>query len=140
MPGIPARLPQLHATAPPDKGHVDKKITLASFYHPAGDTCVHTKPQRVGCDYILSYSARRSWDVVPYLTQAKLRILGPERREVARADYHLRGKGGLSLLKWQGTKMDPVIDQLLAQVSNTPRRVPASEAPAPPATAPTISK
>lgn len=54
----------------------------AGFARHGIDTCVHTKPQRAGCEYILSYSARRSWYVVPYLT----RILGPERREVARAE------------------------------------------------------
>lgn len=102
------------------------------------ETSVHARPQRAGCEYILNYSARRSWDMVPYLSQAELRIVGPSRREVARADYHLRGKGGLSLLKWQGTKakMDPVIDQLLAQVSSLQRSAPAPVAPAATAAAP----
>jgi hypothetical protein len=38
-----------------------------------------------------------------------------EGRQVAYAEYHLKGKGGLSLTKWQDTKtkMDPVIDELL---------------------------
>jgi hypothetical protein len=42
--------------------------------------------------------------------------------EVARANYHLRGKGGLSLNKWASTKskMDPVIDELLAQYEYDP--------------------
>jgi hypothetical protein len=33
--------------------------------------------------------------------------------------YHLKGGGGLSVMKWQGTasKMDPVIDELLAGVN-----------------------
>jgi len=35
---------------------------------------------------------------------------------VGYGEFHLRGKGGYSMYKWQGTKakMDPVIDQLLA--------------------------
>jgi hypothetical protein len=38
-----------------------------------------------------------------------------EGQQVAYAEYHLKGKGGYSLMKWQGTKtkMDPVTDQLL---------------------------
>lgn len=103
-------------------------VLRAGFTRHGIDTSVHARPERASCAYILSYSARRSWDLAPYLSQAELRIVGPNRREVARADYHLRNKGGLSLLKWQGTKakMDPVIDQLLAQVGNLPRNAAAS--------------
>ena len=44
-------------------------------------------------------------------------------RQVAYAEYHLKGKGGYSMMKWQGvkTKMDPVMDQLLAGVTVGPR-------------------
>jgi hypothetical protein len=67
------------------------------------------------CEYLLTYTALRSWDFSPYLSHAELRI---ERggRQVAYAEYHLRGKGGFALTKWAGTKskMDPVIDELLA--------------------------
>ncbi|MCW4453402.1 Sbal_3080 family lipoprotein [Flavobacterium sp. MXW15] len=67
------------------------------------------------CDYVLTYTARRSWDFATYLTHAELRI-DRQGRHVASAQYHLRGKGGLSLTKWKSTeaKMTPVIDQLLA--------------------------
>lgn len=73
---------------------------------------------RAECPYLVTYSARRSWDFVPYLSQAEVQVLGPDRRQLASADYRLRGKGGFSLLKWQGTatKMTPVIDRLLADV------------------------
>lgn len=73
---------------------------------------------RAECPYLVTYSARRSWDFTPYLSQADIQILGPDRRKVASADYHLRAKGGFSMMKWQGTeaKMGPVIDQLLADV------------------------
>ncbi|WP_036986198.1 Sbal_3080 family lipoprotein [Pseudomonas sp. URMO17WK12:I4] len=68
------------------------------------------------CPYVVKYTARRTWDMAPYLSSAELTILGPRRQTVASANYHLRGKGGLSLMKWQGTKskMDPVIDELLS--------------------------
>jgi len=69
------------------------------------------------CEIVLTYTARRSWDFSPYLSQAEVRL---ERggREIGYAEYHLRGKGGLSLHKWQSTreKMDPVLDELRAQV------------------------
>jgi len=67
------------------------------------------------CEFVLTYTALRSWDLGTYLSHAELRI---ERngRQLASAQYHLRGKGGLSLTKWQGveTKMNPVIDELFA--------------------------
>jgi hypothetical protein len=67
------------------------------------------------CDLVLSYTARRSWDFAPYLAQAEL-WLRQDGKQVGYAEYHLVGGGGLSLMKWQGTKtkMDPVIDQLLS--------------------------
>lgn len=81
-------------------------------------TQVHRNIARGQCSHIVTYTARRSWDGVPYLSSAEIKVLDPQRRTLASADYHLRGKGGLSLMKWQGTKtkMDPVIDQLLANV------------------------
>jgi hypothetical protein len=69
------------------------------------------------CEYILTYTALQSWDFSTYLSHAELR-LEHKGRKVAYAEYHLRGigtNGGLSLMKWQGTKtkMDPVMDELL---------------------------
>ncbi|MDR2365528.1 MAG: Sbal_3080 family lipoprotein [Zoogloeaceae bacterium] len=71
------------------------------------------KPEH--CEFVLNYTALRSWDISPYLSHAELRITR-NYRPVATATYHLEGKGGLSLMKWEGTKakMDPVIDQLFA--------------------------
>lgn len=66
------------------------------------------------CEYVLTYSARRSWDITPYLSQAELTLL-KDKRPVASANYHLRGKGGLALNKWASTdsKIRPVVDELL---------------------------
>jgi len=71
-----------------------------------------TKPE--GCEYTLVYTALRSWDFAPYLSKAELR-LEQNGSFLASAEYHLKLKGGWSLMKWQGTKtkMDPVIDELL---------------------------
>ena len=73
------------------------------------------------CAYTLSYSALRSWDVTPYLSQAKL-SLKHNNRSIAKASYHLRGGGGLSLTKWASTetKMTPVIEQLLGKQPTQP--------------------
>jgi len=67
------------------------------------------------CEFTLTYTALQSWDFVTYLSHAELR-LEQQGREIASAEYHLKGKGGFSLMKYQGTrkKMDPVIDELLA--------------------------
>lgn len=65
------------------------------------------------CQYVLTYTALRSWDFSPYMTHAELRI-EQDGRHIGSAEYH--HKGGFALNKWAGTrsKMDPVIDELLA--------------------------
>lgn len=70
------------------------------------------RPRR--CEFVLMYTALRSWDMKPYLSHAELHLLRAGQ-EVASAEYHLRAKGGFSVTKWAGTqsKMDPVIDELL---------------------------
>lgn len=68
------------------------------------------------CEFYLEYTALRSWDVAPYLSHAELKLYkGTD--VIGSAEYHLHLKGGLSLTKWKGTatKMEPVIDQLLAE-------------------------
>lgn len=81
----------------------------------------------VSCSYVLSYTARRSWDMAPYLSTADLEIRNQQGRRVATAHYHLRGKGGLSLVKWASvkSKMDPVMDELLAGATALPQATPA---------------
>lgn len=66
------------------------------------------------CDFNLTYTARRSWDLGTYLSTADISI-SDKKSVIANANYHLIGKGGLSLFKWQGvkTKIDPVMDELL---------------------------
>jgi hypothetical protein len=69
------------------------------------------------CLYTSTYTARRTWDMAMYMTDAQIDILR-DGRQIAFANYHLKGRGGLSLMKWASTreKILPVIDQLLAQV------------------------
>lgn len=77
-------------------------------------TDVYSTIRPDACPYVLTYTALQSWDFALYLSHAELR-LEHEGRQVAFAEYHLNGKGGLSMAKWQSVKkkMDPVIDQIL---------------------------
>lgn len=72
----------------------------------------------VGDAFVVRYTARQKWDTAMYPSDATIWMYGNDR-EIAKAVYHLRGGGGLSLMKWQGTvaKIDPVIDELLATAS-----------------------
>ena len=82
-------------------------------YHGIGSEIFSGRvPRR--CEYVLTYTALRSWDMSAYLSHAELNLQKHGER-VAYAEYHLRGKGGFSLMKWGDTKskMDPVIDELL---------------------------
>ncbi len=111
------------------------KVTVSDFVPVVRDgfarhglsTEIITNIKPARCDLVLTYTARRSWDIGTYLSVAEL-VLSRDSLEVARANFHLRGKGGLALNKWRGTKskMDPVIDELLASYSI----VPESERPA----------
>ena len=67
------------------------------------------------CEYVLTYTALRSWDLTVYLSHAELHLFR-NGRQIASAEYHLNGKGGLALTKFKSTesKMDGVMDQLLA--------------------------
>lgn len=78
------------------------------------DTKLYSGAMPDTCQYVLTYTALRSWDFTPYLSHAELRI-EKDGKQIAYAEYHLKGKGGFSLTKWAGTKdkMDPVIDELL---------------------------
>lgn len=73
------------------------------------------------CPTTLTYTARRSWDMAPYLVHAEMR-LWQGGRQIGYGEYHLRGKGGFALTKWQGTrtKMDPVLDQMLEGAASAP--------------------
>lgn len=92
-------------------------------------TQIYSKIPRADCPHVVTYTARRSWDMAPYLSTAEITILGPRRQTLAKANYHLRGKGGLSLMKWQGTKskIDPVIDELLASAQLSSTAPPAAQ-------------
>ncbi len=82
-------------------------------YHGIGSELFSGRAPR-RCEYVLTYTALRSWDISAYLSHAEISLQQHGNR-VAYAEYHLKGKGGFSLMKWADTKskMDPVIDELL---------------------------
>ena len=73
------------------------------------------------CEYVLSYTARRSWDMTPYMSTADLTLTRNGHR-IGSANYYLKGKGGFSLSKYASTesKLDNVVDQLLAGYDESP--------------------
>lgn len=80
------------------------------------DTEVYENKIPEGCEYTMTYTALKNWDIGTYMHHAELR-LEHFGRKVGYAEYHLKGKGGLSMLKWQGTKTKivPVVDELLGK-------------------------
>jgi hypothetical protein len=93
-------------------------VLVAGFQRHGITARVVSEDAELKDEYVVNYVAYRNWDMAPYLTDATVTIDRNGRR-VAEGLYHLKGKGGLSLTKWQGTKtkMDPVIDQMLSGIS-----------------------
>ena len=83
-----------------------------TYHHITTEVFTGAAPAQ--CQYVLTYTALRSWDLKPYLSHAEV-YLTYDGRQVASGTFHLRGKGGYALTKYNGTKkkMDPVIDQLI---------------------------
>lgn len=82
------------------------------------------------CEFVLSYTARRSWDMTPYMSTADLTLTRNGYR-VGNANYYLKGKGGFALTKYASTesKLDNVVDQLLAAYDENPSEAVAPEHP-----------
>lgn len=71
------------------------------------------------CEYHLTYTALKAWDLGMYMHHAELQLYKGSK-PIAYAEYHLNGKGGLDLTKWGSvdSKMDPVINKLLSGYSS----------------------
>jgi hypothetical protein len=80
------------------------------------NTEIYEKEIPEDCEYTMIYTALKTWDMSTYMHHAELR-LEKNGNKVGYAEYHLKGKGGLSFNKWKGTKakMDPVVDELLGK-------------------------
>lgn len=87
------------------------------FKHNGISTKVFNTNLPDDCQVILTYTALRSWDIVTYLSHAELRLEDKDGEQIAYAEYHLAGGGGLSLKKFDSVdkKMNPIIDELLAK-------------------------
>ncbi|WP_419600004.1 hypothetical protein [Thiolapillus sp.] len=71
--------------------------TLNNEYGIATEIYKDTIPDE--CEYILTYTARRSWDIVPYLSYAWIKI-NKDKKLVGSATYeHIGGS-----LSWAPTK------------------------------------
>ena len=64
------------------------------------------------CEYVLTYTARRSWDLAPFLSYVELNVYR-RNEKVASATYE--HSGGLAFNKWADPedKLEPVFDELL---------------------------
>jgi hypothetical protein len=99
------------------------KVTVPDFVDVVRDgfhrhgirTKVISENANAGDDYVLTYTALRSWDLATYLSKAELWITH-KGNPAGHAEYHLRNKGGLALNKWADveSKMTPVMDELLS--------------------------
>jgi len=89
-------------------------VILDGFRRHGITTQVYSGNLPPECEYNLSYMCNQTWDMAMYMHHAQLRLY-QMHYQIAYAEYHLNGSGGLSLMKWQSskTKMDPVIDELL---------------------------
>jgi hypothetical protein len=98
------------------------EVLMAGFNRHGIESKVIQPGTPVGNAYVVRYTARQRWDMAMYMSDATIWIYKNDR-EMAKAVYHLKGGGGLSLMKWQGTatKIDPVIDELLAGVGSGAR-------------------
>ena len=94
------------------------EVLQEGFRRNGVDTRIVTREGTGSCETVLTYMARRYWDVTFYMTSAEL-WLWRDNVQIGYAEYHLRNNGGMSLAKWKSTraKLDPVIDELLADKS-----------------------
>ena len=77
-------------------------------------TQVVSEESAAGGGVTATYTALRSWDFTPYLSSADV-WFRRDGLQIAHLHYHLVGKGGLSMAKWDSTesKLTPAYDELL---------------------------
>ncbi|WP_066015083.1 Sbal_3080 family lipoprotein [Endozoicomonas atrinae] len=69
------------------------------------------------CNYRMTYTALQSWDFKPFLSHAELHLYKGYAK-IGEGIFHLKGKGGLDLSKFDSTqdKMAPVIQQMFGSL------------------------
>jgi hypothetical protein len=65
------------------------------------------------CEYLLAYTATRGWDLAPYMDHAELWLKRGDEG-IGYAAYRHAGGFGLNKFAKTKSKMDPVLDELLA--------------------------
>lgn len=105
-------------------------VVQSRFAHHGITTDVY-EPGRAptDCNTRLTYTASRSWDLVPFMNHAELSMF-QEGRMVGFASYHHHGGFDFSKFSSTSRKMTPIIDELLA--GHTPqkrRRVQGEQTP-----------
>lgn len=114
------------------------EVLQAGFDRHGLRSQVINTPPGPECDASVTYTAERSWDFVPYLSLAELHLW---QGGVEIGGVYYRHRNGMSLVKWSGTdtKMDPLIDELLAAVPTKPVGIAVPASPAPTAVQPQTS-
>ncbi|WP_085633070.1 MULTISPECIES: Sbal_3080 family lipoprotein [unclassified Pseudomonas] len=80
------------------------------------DSQLYAAPVPASCEYRMSYTAIRSWDLSMYLSDASVRLYKGDQ-QIGFAHYYLTNQGGFDLSKLATVeeKMGPVLNQLLGQ-------------------------
>jgi hypothetical protein len=88
-------------------------VVQTAFLSHGVTTVVYDAPVPADCRVVMTYTARRGWDMAPYLKYAELRLTDG-CASIGEATYRHGGWFGLN--KWAGTasKMNPVVNRLLA--------------------------
>lgn len=96
-------------------------VVEAGFQRHGIQTLVFKDKAPDQCEYRVTYTATRRWDLAPFMNYAELRLQKGDET-LSLATY--RHSGGFALNKWASTesKMDPVLDELLANFSTQTSR------------------
>jgi hypothetical protein len=89
------------------------RVVEDGFQRHGIGTKIATGEPPADSDYLLTYTATRSWDGVPWLKHVELR-LKRGAMQVGSATYHHRGWFGVNKYAGTRTKLNPVIDEMLA--------------------------
>lgn len=95
----------------------DFKPTLQRGFERHGITSeVYRNDRPAHCGTWAHYTANQTWDMAMVMSDAELWIY-QGATQIGYANFHLRGGGGLSLTKWQGSeaKFGPLMDELLRE-------------------------
>lgn len=90
-------------------------VVTAGFERHGVATDVYKDNMPPECQYTMTYTATRRWDIVPFMNHAELHIF-ENGRLVADAEYTHHGGFALTKFASDEEKMTPVIDELLAGI------------------------